>query len=178
VSERTGCAFVVIHHAGKPKEAHADARTVPRGSSAIFDAAGCVLVVTGEKGGPKLVRQEKTPAEAEGSAIEPFYLVIEDVAVNGSPTGGVKVVHRTREQISPPRAPGADFKEAIAKVKDCITKNPGIAGKDAVREMVGLRSTTVRAAVDTLIANGEVVNRARKGVRLFVNAVNAEENFE
>ncbi|WP_438015004.1 AAA family ATPase [Sorangium sp. So ce315] len=43
VSQATGCAFLVIHHAGKGSGQKRDARELGRGSSAIFDASGSVL---------------------------------------------------------------------------------------------------------------------------------------
>ncbi|WP_441289466.1 AAA family ATPase [Sorangium sp. KYC3313] len=43
VSQATGCAFLVVHHAGKSSGQKRDARELGRGSSAIFDASGSVL---------------------------------------------------------------------------------------------------------------------------------------
>ena len=100
VSETTGATFSLIHHAGKPKESHnSDARTLLRGSSAIFDACGSVLVFVGDKTGPIRVQQVKAPAEAEGQAIDPFYLQIEDIPASpelGYPAG-VRVAHVAAE---------------------------------------------------------------------------------
>jgi hypothetical protein len=96
VSERNGASFLVIHHAGKPREGHDDARMIARGSSAIFDACGCVLVITAGKtaADPKRVRQTKQPAESEGAPIADFELVVEDVELDGNRTAGVRVGNR------------------------------------------------------------------------------------
>jgi len=98
VSDKTGTAFLIIHHSGKPKENHEDGRTIPRGSSAIFDACGSVMVMLGEKGKPKLVCHEKGAAEAEGGVFEDFCLAIEDVPVDGDPRAGVRIVYQTTQQ--------------------------------------------------------------------------------
>jgi hypothetical protein len=103
VSEKTGACFVVIHHAGKPKEGHRDGRTLARGSSAIFDAAGAVFTLSGERGGPTLVQQVKAPPEAEGSAVDDFHLVIEDMQVGDNPRGGVRV-RRRADDVKPKAA--------------------------------------------------------------------------
>jgi len=93
VSQRTGAAILVLHHAGKPKDGHtADARTLARGSSAIYDASGCVFNLQARPGAPaRLVTQVKTPAEADGAPLAPFELVVDDVAFDGVPNAGVRV---------------------------------------------------------------------------------------
>ena len=97
VSSRGGCAFMVLHHAGKPKEGgSSDARTLARGSSAIFDACGCVFnFIAGSTGAdPRRVEQVKTPAEAEGAPIGKFEILVEDVALDGNATAGVRTIWR------------------------------------------------------------------------------------
>lgn len=51
VSERTGCAFVVIHHEGKPSKdgEKASVQNRARGSSAIVDACDCTFSFTPSK---------------------------------------------------------------------------------------------------------------------------------
>lgn len=96
VSESTGAAFVIIHHAGKSRPA--DGRMVLRGSSAIFDACGAVLTLAGAEGRddlPKEAEQVKNAADAERGAIEPFGLRIRDV----QEARGVCVEYVTREQV-------------------------------------------------------------------------------
>jgi hypothetical protein len=132
VSERTGTAFVIVHHAGKPKDGHADARTVPRGSSAIFDACGCVLVLTGAKDEPKLVREEKTPADADGRAAEDFYLAVEDVAEGDCPNAGLRVVLRTKEQAKPPAKDDERFARLKSQIVDLVRANQDLTSANAI----------------------------------------------
>ncbi len=95
VSQATGCAFIVIHHSAKIKDDdNVDPRYVVRGSSAIFDACGCVYAMMGSRGEPKKVLQVKTPADGKGSGVEPFELCIEDVEAGGDKEAGVAVVHQ------------------------------------------------------------------------------------
>jgi hypothetical protein len=77
VSQCEQCSMLVLHHASKPRKDNAgapggggDARTLARGSSAIYDASGCVLNFVAQPDGSKLVRQVKMPAEAEGMELE------------------------------------------------------------------------------------------------------------
>jgi KaiC/GvpD/RAD55 family RecA-like ATPase len=58
VSEETRCTFLIIHHAGKGSRA--DSRQTPRGSSAIFDAAGTVLLLEKDADGTIEVSQPKS----------------------------------------------------------------------------------------------------------------------
>ena len=58
-SERTGAAFVVVHHATKPSETKRAVRYSLRGSGALYDAAGSVVVLDGEKGEAPMVHHEK-----------------------------------------------------------------------------------------------------------------------
>jgi hypothetical protein len=101
VSQCEQCSMLVLHHASKPRKDNAgapggggDARTLARGSSAIYDASGCVLNFVAQPDGSKLVRQVKMPAEAEGMELEAFELCVEDVAVDGRPSAGVRVCWR------------------------------------------------------------------------------------
>jgi hypothetical protein len=173
VSEKTGTAFWILHHAGKPKDGHTDKRTVARGSSAIFDACGAVFVMVGEKGEPKLVSQQKSPAEAEGDAIDDFYLKVEDVP---GETSGVRVVHQTKEQIDPPTNPNAEFEGRVRDVFEFISRTPGVGGAGHVAEALRLRRSTAFEAVRVLLERGHVVDRGTakpKQPRLYATAQEA-----
>lgn len=164
VSERTGAAFFLIHHAGKPKEQHSDARTVLRGSSAIFDACGSVFVMAGAKNEPKLVRHEKAAAESTGGMLEDFYLAIDDVLPDGSPApDSVRLTYRTREQIRPPRSPDADACELRAKILEAVRSKPGVAGKEALASLVHKRRADISGIVDQLLADGVMIDRPVRG---------------
>jgi len=81
ISDKTGCAFIIIHHAkkqGKPEEGLNGAERV-RGSSGIFDACGAVFFLDATASpGVRKVEQQKTPASAAGAPLDPFYLAIAD----------------------------------------------------------------------------------------------------
>lgn len=171
VSEKTGAAFLVIHHAGKPNDNHVDPRTLLRGSSAIFDGCGSVFTLSGEKtedGGsrPKRVCQAKSAAEADGGAVEPFYLAIEDVEADGDPRAGVRVVHKTAEQVKPPAPPGAeledDCRRAHAYILQETVAGRAVAGKAAVASGAKMAPRKAGPAVDTLVLRGKVEDRAEK----------------
>ncbi|AKT38281.1 AAA family ATPase [Chondromyces crocatus] len=161
VSDRTGTTFLIIHHSGKPKESHADARTVPRGSSAIFDACGSVLVMLGEKGKPKLVRHEKVAAEAEGGALEDFYLVIEDVCRGADPRAGVRVVHKTLGETEPSDSGAEAMAERFEALKrhilDVVRRHGSIASKNGICERVPGTRTTKLSAIQELLDERRLV---------------------
>lgn len=126
-SQCTNVAGLLLHHAAKPKEGHkADARTLARGSSAIYDASGCVLNIVARAGSPaRLVTQVKTPAEAEGGAIDPFELVVEDVPADNDPRAGVRVVWRVPEVIDVTDAAETVFERDAALVIKSIRRRVG-----------------------------------------------------
>ena len=169
-SERTGCAVILLHHAGKtPLAGDRPRKESGRGSSAIFDECQSVFVITAKKNEPAFVSHEKD--RELGMTVADFGLRIEDVPTDdGNPKGGLRVVHLDREQIRSSADPATKFARAVAEVRECIRKHPGIAGADAVRERVAMKAQTVRAAVQQLVADAEVVTRSapRNGVRLYL----------
>ncbi|EYF06032.1 AAA family ATPase [Chondromyces apiculatus] len=152
VSDRTGTSFLIIHHSGKPKDNHSDARMIPRGSSAIFDACGSVLVMSGEKGKPKLVRHEKGAAESEGGALDDFHLEIEDVATDQDPRAGVRVVFKPAEQAASGPAAAADRFEALkVEILDVVRTHGKLPSKNSICERVpGTRSMKLSAIQELL----------------------------
>lgn len=152
VSEKTGAAFLVIHHAAKPRETHNDGRTILRGSSAIFDAAGSTFVMQASDRDPRrLVRQAKMSASAEGGPIPPFYLAIEDVPSDGlGPTAGLRVRYQPAQEIKP-RDAEADRKHAIEqKVLQMIATKPGMTVRE-LRTAVKGRAGNVSTAIERLV---------------------------
>jgi hypothetical protein len=164
-SERTGCACVVIHHGGKGERD--DDRQKARGSSAIFDAAGCAYLIEGSEN-PRTVKQTKMPAEAEGQGVPPFGLRIEDV--QGGPAGyvywGLRVTHEPREA---EHSPAANFNSLCELV--CARIDGESDGYrlpvDVLAKEIGRNASEVRSAVTKLEAAGRIVNRGqtRKGGR-------------
>jgi Bifunctional DNA primase/polymerase, N-terminal/AAA domain len=158
-SQHSGAAFALIHHAGKPKDAHkADARTLPRGSSAIYDACGCVLNFVSKPGTPtRTVTQVKTPAEAEGGGIEAFELLVEDVMIDGVPKAGVRVVHQQVDRRESNDDAERAYNAESSKLVDFISRNPGKAQCEIVAkaELHRGKAHTV-AVLNALEAEGRV----------------------
>ena len=138
MSGETGCAVAVIHHARKPshESGGGGARMSMRGSGALYDAAGTVLILEAEKGEKPCVHHEK--ARTSGRLHEDFYLAVDDVetaatevdelgreSVRVDPTGGLRVAFQTSMQVNPPAPPTARFDAIKADVLAAIRANPG-----------------------------------------------------
>jgi hypothetical protein len=149
-SQRTGASQLVLHHASKPKKDNTDARTVARGSSAIFDACGCVLNFTAQPGSSaRLVTQVKTPAEAEGSTLEAFELLVEDVAIGGQPTAGARVSWRKVVPLDVGAAADAKFERDAALMVKAVRRFPEGQSTNALVARCGLARNR---AIDVLRA--------------------------
>jgi hypothetical protein len=156
VSLATGCAVLVIHHAStKPAREGASARAAPRGSSAFFDAAGCVLVLSGEKGDP--VRAEHVKAPTTGKTVDDFFFLVEDVTIDGDPRGGLAVRYRTAEQARPMKAPTAKYRATVAQVLAAI-RAENLDTKNAVFTRVGGNRSNVLEAVRELERDGRITH--------------------
>jgi hypothetical protein len=148
----------VLHHAGKPKEGHeADARTLARGSSAIFDACGCVLnFIAGKSGAdPKRIQQVKTPAEAEGAPIDPFELVVSDVAIDGNALAGVRVSWQPLIPVDPAVAARTAYERDAARLLKCIRGNQG-ANSNTLALHSGLGRNRALAMLQALADEGRI----------------------
>jgi hypothetical protein len=155
VSERTGTAFVVIHHAGK--DSGQDGRYRARGSSAIFDAAGNVYVLEGERDAPKMVSQEKGAAEAAGTGAEPFELEVEDVAAGLDKHRGLRIVYRLGEKKK--RTPQELMRETAVAVLDFIRLTPHCSANQ-IRVALNLQHGAANAALDALLTAEKICNVA------------------
>lgn len=160
-SERTGCAVVVIHHARKPsRDAAGGAKMAIRGSGAIFDACGSVLVFEAEKGQPTRVSHEK--ARVSGRLVEDFLLQVEDVEVGRDPRAGVAVL----ANVAPSRDDAAEdaaaqrrrarAERAAAELRSLFEREPEQGGADSMATKLGRKVTDVRAALALLVERGEV----------------------
>lgn len=157
MSQRTGAAAVVLHHASKPKEAHvADARTLARGSSAIYDASGCVLNFVARPNDPaRLVTQVKMPAEAEGAAVEPFELVVEDVAVEGDTRGAVRIVWRLPQIVDVADQAEGFYQRDAKLVIRAVLRNPGRTS-NAIVARCGVPRTRALEVLKALAEEGRL----------------------
>lgn len=168
VSEQTGCAFVIVHHAGKGKT-DGDQRETARGSSAIFDACGLVLVLRqweseDEDVTISRVKMAKSPAEAEGGARADFFLRIEDVADNegGDMKAGLRCAFRTKEQVDEPQSPKSALLATERQIVDALRDEPKGVSTKTVMAMVGKRYDTTTAALEHLESRGRI-NRQKDG---------------
>lgn len=163
VSERTKTAFVVLHHAGKIKEGQADGRMALRGSSAIYDAAGLVLLMHGEHGKPKRVSHQKNAPDASDDIIDDFFLTLEVVRPDGEEgePGASCIVYRSVEEVEGERSPEERKQELIDRVRQVVAAHPGI-GARALREKIGGKAELVDDAVKSLVTSGEIVQRKER----------------
>lgn len=164
VSEKTGTCFWILHHSGKPKDGHSDRRTVARGSSAIFDACGAVFTLEAKKKRPPRVSHEKPAAESEGGLVEDFHLGIEDVAIDGQPKAGVRVVYKTLEQVTEAYGDKPEDLESycetvLSYIRGETRAGRPVAGKAACAKGSGVATGTAGAVVDTLIARRVIEDR-------------------
>lgn len=165
VSEKTGCMFLVIHHGRKsPAGGPGDHREGLRGSSGIFDAAGCVFTIQAGKtpSDPRLVHQAKTPAEAEGGPVEDFLLRVEDTP---GPMGTAQGVRVLREAISQPDTIAANKAALDAhsyRLVDAVTRHPG-KSREVVISMAGINKAIATTLLDELERIG--VLRSEQGPR-------------
>lgn len=154
VSERTGCAVIVIHHARKPqKDSAGGPRMAIRGSGAIFDACSSVLVFDGAKGEPTNVFHEK--ARNSGKEAEDFRLTIDDVPMGRCPTAGLIVTMG-----SAPTRPTAGGEEALAeserRVLEIVLANPGATVRTIRAAAAGMRASDVDRATERLVLSGQI----------------------
>jgi len=163
VSERTGAAVVVIHHARKPNAAQlGGAKMAIRGSGALFDACGSVLVFEGsEHGGPTRVSHEK--ARASGTLADDFELEISDVPDGPNPRAGLLVAAAA----APPRDHVADTlsrdrrlartDQLKAEIRELFTREPEQGGVDSIAGKLGRKASDVRSALRLMQEAGDVV---------------------
>lgn len=153
ISETTGAVFGVIHHARKPsRDAQGGARMSVRGSGALYDACGSVLVFSAAKGDPTTVAHEK--ARISGRPHEDFRLMVEDVEIDGDPAAGLRVV--CLDAPNSVKAPDRHA-ETKARVLELIREDGTFSGGvNLLRSRLGAKKDDVRAAVADLEEEGAI----------------------
>lgn len=167
VSERTGAAIAVIHHARKPNVMNGGTAThAIRGSSALFDACQSVYVFEGEKDTPTRVHHQKD--RVRGVTLEEFGLTSEDVAGATSPRDGLIVRHLEAEQLDAAASHKADQREDKA-VTDVAAKILSTVGADGfcgsrigIRAIVRGNTRTFDAAFGKLLNEGFLIRSGSK----------------
>lgn len=168
VSSRTGTSFIVLHHASKPrveKGVTADARTLARGSGAIFDAAGCVFnFVAQPGGGGRLVQQVKAPAEGSGGALELFELLVDDIAIGDMRDAGVRVSWQKPVPVDEAAAAAARFERDAAVVLAAVRARFAGGTSNQITAKLGLARARALEVLRALADDGqlEVANGPRR----------------
>jgi hypothetical protein len=161
VSEKTGCAFVVIHHARKPqKDSAGGARMAIRGSGALYDACATVLVFEGEKDQPTRVIHEK--ARVSGKLADDFLLTISDVDADGVARGGLVVT----AEGAPSRGDQAwkDDKvrrlarteQLTSELRELFKAEPVQGGAASIATKLGRSAPDIRGVLALLVEAGTV----------------------
>ncbi|ABC81657.1 hypothetical protein Adeh_1886 [Anaeromyxobacter dehalogenans 2CP-C] len=153
MSEKTGVAPVVVHHARKPaRDAQGGARMSVRGSGALYDACGSVLVFAAEKGEPTTVAHEK--ARISGRPHADFQLWIEDVEIDGDPAAGLRV--SCLNGPGPTRVPDR-FTQLKGRVLELVKADGTFTGGvNLLRSRLGAKREDVGAAVADLERSGAI----------------------
>ncbi len=150
ISEKTGTTWAVIHHARKPSQNDVGgSRMSVRGSSALFDACGSILVFSGDKGEPPEVEHVK--ARITGRLHDLFQLQIEDVDTEDWPESGLRVSVLdsvpTRKQ-----SPAERLQEVKARILDFVRDQGGTTGgTNVVVRNLGVRRDDGAAAIAELV---------------------------
>jgi KaiC/GvpD/RAD55 family RecA-like ATPase len=156
VAEKTGCSFLIVHHAKKRAGNGADPREAGRGSSALFDAADSVLNVSSPNG--EVIRVQHTKCR-HASRVPPFVVQVRDTTtkVDGRVQQGVTVIAGD-DETSPEEALDARLSEVRETVVDLLQRTPGTSTTE-LRKAIGVRGTTVDAVLKQLADEGMIENR-------------------
>lgn len=153
-SEKTGCAVILIHHAGKPSLGKQRKHSA-RGSSGIRDSFQSEFILTGNKGEPIHVSHEKT--RELGTPVDDFHLRIVNATNADDPNWGVRVEYVAREELTPKEDPLAALKGSIIKV--VRGSRFELKTKNSIVERVSGGSKGKRIlAFDELVQNGKIVD--------------------
>jgi hypothetical protein len=160
VSEQTGCCFLILAHEGKPSESNRGRAAIHRvrGTSAITDAAGCVLSITSRDGVLKIEHAKSS----YGATQEPWHFRLVDVEHDAL---GRATSVEIRE-VDPASALTAYIENGpIKAAKESIRKvlaSQGEMPKSAVIMAATGKNEILRAALDATVEDGEVIVRPGK----------------
>lgn len=159
ISDKTGCCFIVIHHARKPARDGASAggaKMAIRGSGAIFDACSSVVILEAEKGKPTKVTHEK--ARTSGITSDDFLIKVEDQEVGGNPRGGLVVLAES----CPMAASASGAFDALKKRVLTELASGAAASKTALAARVTGNLQAKYAAIAQLVEDGAIVENGKR----------------
>jgi hypothetical protein len=185
VSEATGCTIAVIHHARKPqKDSVGGPRMAIRGSGAIYDACGTVLVFDGAQK-PTIVSHDK--ARILGVTVPDFALEVSDhpwpvegldpavaaiTAVDGiaNETGSLRSGLVVRAADPAPEVKALDVARTLGeRIVFEVRRSPG-CGVRALRLAIGGGHKQFDDAIGLLVEDGRlrVEKGAKRALRYFL----------
>jgi hypothetical protein len=151
VSERTGCVFLVIHHAKKPQtdgKATGGARMSIRGSGALYDACASVFVFDGAKDEPTRIIHEK--ARITGKPREDMLMSLIDNE-DGS------LSFELSSTPTKPSGKGTVYEQLSQVILDFVAANPGCS-RATLRASLGKKNTHISDTVHALLEKRLLVN--------------------
>lgn len=161
VSERTGAAFVVIHHARKPNQQQSGgAKMAVRGSGALFDGCGSCLVFEAEKGQPTRVTHEK--ARASGILTDDFQVDAIDIPDGANHRAGLLVSASSalsRDDLDDERKRkhlAGQLERVRAEMLELFRTTPEFGGADELAARLHRSPTAVRGVLKVMVADGQV----------------------
>jgi hypothetical protein len=161
VSTKTGCVIVVIDHNIKPPRENKSTRSAMHdvhGTTAKTEIAQSHFVFEGKEG-EQIAHVKHVKERVHGQAISPFALRFEDIERDGDPRWGLRVAYVDREELRAGGNSEEEFTKHMDRVVAGLRKHPGVAGADALAEMIGVRARSVRACVTQLEADSQSVRR-------------------
>ena len=166
VSQATGCANWVIHHARKAQQGDpTTSKYMLRGSGAFFDAGEVILAIAADKGEPSYVSQVK--ARTHGELVEDFCIRIADVAGEGDPRWGLEVRVMGKEAMGDAReaqkaAAAADAAARLGPAVLVAVGSGAFTSVDDIATRIRKDVHATRSAVRELLATGKLT-RTRRG---------------
>jgi hypothetical protein len=166
VSDRTGAAFLMIHHARKSQPGQSDsAKMSVRGSGALFDACASVLVFQASKGEPTIVTHEKN--RLTGEQHDDVALEIGDVEDDGDRRWGLTVhaVDAADVQTEREERRRTDLDSGILEF---VRRNTGCSTGE-IKHGVRGKAAAIQAALEAMVRGGRVQKLTAPGGRGRVN---------
>jgi hypothetical protein len=162
------CVPINIHHARKPtRDAAGGARTMIRGSGALFDAlTGCFVFEGGEeRGSPITISHEKE--RLRGHTIPPFTFRVVDVPGEGDPMWGLRVEIMTQEQLDAVAATSQARILRCTRVLSAIAKHENINARDLRDAVHGIGAEEIKSITFHLRDTGHIeVTNGPRGSKL------------